>query len=57
MEVENLIEFNDNEFTILSNLIRLLIFLLIPFFAFADKHVPYYKSLSKSESGYATTLI
>jgi len=31
-------------------LIRLLILLFIPFFAFADKHFPYYKSLSKSES-------
>ena len=29
---------------------RLIIFLLIPYFAFADKHVPYYKSLSKTES-------
>ena len=32
------------------NLIRILIFLLIPYFAFADKHFPYHKSLSKSES-------
>ena len=31
-------------------MIRLLIFLLIPYFVFADKHVSYYKSLSKSES-------
>ncbi|GIR66035.1 MAG: hypothetical protein CM15mP70_11420 [Pelagibacteraceae bacterium] len=31
-------------------MLRLLILLLIPYFAFADKHVPYYKSLSKSES-------
>lgn len=28
----------------------ILIFLLIPQFIFADKHVPYYKSLSKTES-------
>jgi len=28
----------------------ILIFLLIPKFIFADKHVPYYKSLSKTES-------
>ena len=35
---------------ILFRVIRLLIFILIPYLAFADKHVPYYKSLSKSES-------
>jgi SH3-like domain-containing protein len=28
----------------------ILVFLLIPQFVFADKHVPYYKSLSKTES-------
>ena len=28
----------------------ILVFLLIPQFIFADKHVPYYKSLSKTES-------
>ena len=35
---------------VLFKVIRLFIFILIPYFAFADKHVPYYKSLSKSES-------
>ena len=34
----------------LHRVIRLIIFILIPYLAFADKHVPYYKSLSKSES-------
>ena len=57
MEVENLIEFNDNEFTILSNLIRLLIFLLIPFFALQINMFHITNRYQNQSLGYATTLI
>ena len=52
MEVENLFEFNYNEFTILFNLIRLLIFSFnfLFFVVLLDKHCSILQSLSKSES-------